>query len=107
MLEPELLELPLQALLAIADMRDQRPRALLVELDPQFRGARDQPARKLARLHASLPGDLAAGRLDRLAERGRNLVAAILAGEEGDRQAVGIHALHRVADDRDVGLLPP
>ena len=35
-LERELLELALQPLLAVADLGDQRPRGLVVELDPEL-----------------------------------------------------------------------
>ena len=44
-LERELLELAQQALLAVADVGDQRPRGLRVELEPELAGARDEPAR--------------------------------------------------------------
>jgi hypothetical protein len=105
-LERQRLQLPLQALLAVPDTRDQRPRALLVELHSELRRARDQPARQLARLDVALLGDLAAGLLDRAAQRGRDLVAAFLAREERDGQALGVDALHRLGDDRHLGVLP-
>ena len=60
-LERELLELPEQPLLAVADLGEERPGGLVVELEPELGGALGDPARELARLDLALLGDLAAG----------------------------------------------
>ena len=72
-LERELLQLAQQPLLAIADVRDQRPRGLRVELEAELAARADDPARQLARLDGALLRDLPAGRLDRLAQRAGTL----------------------------------
>ena len=61
-LERELLELAQQPLLALADLRDQRLGAGLVELEAELAARAADPARQLPRLDAALLGDLAAGR---------------------------------------------
>src|SRR5215207_3196903 len=81
-LQRQLLELSLEPLPAVPDMGDQRPRALLIELDVELRGPRDEPARQLARLDVACFGDLPSRRLDRVAQRRRDLVAALLPAEE-------------------------
>ncbi len=53
-LERELLELAHEALLALADLRDQRACRLRVELDPELLRAGLQPARQLAGLDGGL-----------------------------------------------------
>ena len=67
--------------------RRARGRPAASSSSPSSAASRDQPARQVARLDVALLGDLAAGRLDRLAQRGGDLVAALLAAEERDGQA--------------------
>ena len=89
-LERELLELAQQPLLAVADLRDERLRALAVQVDLQRPGLAFQPLRQVPRLDVVLGRDLAADLLDRLVELVRRLVAALLAGEERDRERLGV-----------------
>ena len=89
-LERELLELAQQPLLAVADLRDERLGALAVEVDLQRPGLAFQPLREIPRLDVVLRRDLAADLLDRLVELVRGLVAALLAGEERDRERLGV-----------------
>jgi len=69
---------------------DERAGRLGVELDPELAGAGHEPAGQRARLDRALLGDLPAGGLDRLAQWRRNLVAALLAAEEGDGQRLRV-----------------
>ena len=105
-LHGELLELSQQPLLAVADLRDQQLRAVLVEVELEAVGLLDHPLREIPGLDVHLGGDLPAGLLDRLVELVGRLVAALLAGEERDRQRLGVGARERRGDLVDVALLP-
>ena len=106
-LERELLELAQQPLLAVADVGDQRPGGLLVEVDAQLRGARDEPARELPRLDRRSPRRSARrpsrppcaarpGTLSRPSSRPKNATVSVSASM----------LLHRGGDGLDVGVLP-
>ena len=105
-LERELLELAEQALLALADLGDERAGGALVELEAELAGARLHPAGQLPRLDAALDRDLPAGALDGGAQPVGDLVAALLAAEQRERERLAVHALHGGGDELDVGVLP-
>ena len=105
-LEGELLELAQEPLLAVADLRDERLRAVAVQVDLQRLGLAFQPLRQIPRLDVVLGRDLAADLLDRLVELVRGLVAALLAGEERDRERLGVGGLQRLDDGLDLRVLP-
>ena len=70
MLERELLELAQQPLLAVADLRDERLGAGVVELDAELARAAPDSQRGSSRGLTALSSAIyAAGRLDRLAQR--------------------------------------
>ena len=85
-LDRELLDLAQQALLAVADLADERLRRVAVERRAETRRLTLQPLGQLARLHRGLFADVAARGLHRLDERLGRLVAALLAREERDRR---------------------
>ena len=106
-LERELLELAQQALLAVADVRDERLRRGAVELEAEPARLLAHPLRQLPGLDGALGADVAAGRLDRRRAARRRLGAALLAGEEGDGR-LGRHR-PRAPGARcacDLGVLP-
>ena len=105
-LERELLQFAQQPLLALADLGDERLGAVAVELQVERPGLLGEPLRQVPGLHVDLGGDLAAGLLHRLVEPGGRLVAALLAGEERDREGLRVGTGERLRHGLDLGLLP-
>ena len=107
-LERELLELAQQALLAVADLGDQRACAPACRARARAPRARlDQPARQLPRLDVALGGDLAAGRLDRLARAPAGALARPSSRAKNATVSVSRSMPAMRGGDRlDVGLLP-
>src|SRR6185436_21171711 len=88
--ERELLELASEPLLAVAHLGDQRARRIAVEPEAELLALLDHPGRQLLALDVHLRGDLAARLVDRVMELRGRLVAALLAGEEGNGERLRV-----------------
>ena len=91
---------------AVADLGDERLGPIAIEVQVQPFRLLDQPFREIPGLDIHFGRDLAAGLLDSFDELRRCLVAALFAGEERDRERLGVGGVEGLRDRLDVGILP-